>query len=88
MTAANGAPSFYQVANNSTRTEGIELAIERDRKAAEVRIDLVVVMSVSSPVSSVVEHQTFNLRVKGSTPLSGDQLFFSFFFETFFSAVL
>ena len=37
MTAANGAESFYQLANNSTRTEGLELAIERDKKAADVR---------------------------------------------------
>ena len=32
-----------------------------------------------SPVSSVVEHQTFNLRVMGSTPISGDQIFFCLF---------
>ena len=25
-----------------------------------------------SPVSSVVEHQTFNLRVMGSSPISGE----------------
>ena len=36
VTAANGAESFYQLANNSTRTEGLELAIERDRRAADV----------------------------------------------------
>ena len=28
---------------------------------------------VRSPVSSVVEHQTFNLRAVGSTPTSGVQ---------------
>ena len=27
-------------------------------------------------LAQLVEHQTFNLRVKGSSPLSGDQTFF------------
>lgn len=36
VTAANGAEPFYQLANNSTRTEGIELAIDRDKRAADV----------------------------------------------------
>ena len=68
VTAADGAETFYQLANNSTRTEGLELAIERDRKAADVS----QTASMRSPVSSVVEHQTFNLRVVGSIPPSGD----------------
>ena len=37
MTAANGAEAFYQLSNNKTRSEGLELAIERDKKAADVR---------------------------------------------------
>ena len=36
VTAASGAESFYQLDNNSTRSEGFELARERDTKAAEV----------------------------------------------------
>jgi predicted ATPase len=35
VTAASGAESFYQLDNNSTRSEGFELARERDTKAAE-----------------------------------------------------
>ena len=30
-------------------------------------------------LAQLVEHQTFNLRVKGSSPLSGDLNFFFFF---------
>ena len=37
MTAADGAETFYQLSNNKTRSEGLELAIERDKKAADVR---------------------------------------------------
>ena len=37
MTAANGAETFYQLSNNNTRSEGLELAIERDKGAADVR---------------------------------------------------
>ena len=37
MTAASGAEAFYQLSNNKTRSEGFELAIERDKKAADVR---------------------------------------------------
>ena len=33
-----------------------------------------------SPVSSVVEHQTFNLRVTGSNPVLGDFIFVSLYF--------
>ena len=40
MTAANGAESFYQLSNNSARLENLELAIERDEKAAQVHIIL------------------------------------------------
>ena len=36
VTAASGAESFYQLENNSARSEGFELARERDAKAAEV----------------------------------------------------
>ncbi len=36
MTAASGAEQFYQLANNSARSEGIELARELDTKAAQV----------------------------------------------------
>lgn len=36
MTAANGAESFYQLSNNSVRSEGIELARTLDNKAAQV----------------------------------------------------
>ena len=36
MTAANGAEQFYQLANNATRSEGLELARELDTKAAQV----------------------------------------------------
>ncbi|XP_064392262.1 TRPL translocation defect protein 14-like isoform X1 [Halichondria panicea] len=35
MTAASGAEQFYQLANNSARSEGIELARELDTKAAQ-----------------------------------------------------
>ena len=31
-------------------------------------------------LAQLVEHQTFNLRVKGSSPLSGEQLFWSVFY--------
>ena len=34
---------------------------------------LLPLVGVRSPVSSVVEHQTFNLRAVGSTPTSGVQ---------------
>ncbi len=37
MTAANGAESFYQLENNPSRSEGLELAREMDTKAALVR---------------------------------------------------
>ena len=36
VTAASGAEDFYQLENNSIRTEGIGLARERDAKAAQV----------------------------------------------------
>ena len=36
MTAANGAEQFYHLANNATRSEGLELARELDTKAAQV----------------------------------------------------
>ena len=36
VTAASGAEKFYQLENNTVRTEGIELARERDAKAAQV----------------------------------------------------
>lgn len=36
VTAANGAEPFYQLTNNSTRTEGFQLARELDAKAAQV----------------------------------------------------
>ncbi|KAF8766346.1 TRPL translocation defect protein 14 like protein [Argiope bruennichi] len=35
ITAANGAEEFYNVEDNSCRTEGLDLARERDRRAAE-----------------------------------------------------
>ena len=38
VTAAKGAEAFYQTENNDTRSEGLELACERDSKAAEVRV--------------------------------------------------
>ena len=36
VTAAVGAGPFYQLDNNTTRSEGIEQARERDTKAGEV----------------------------------------------------
>ena len=36
LTSASGAEQFYQLANNSARTEGLELAREMDGKAAQV----------------------------------------------------
>ena len=36
MTAANGAEEFYHLGNNPTRSEGLELARDRDSKAAMV----------------------------------------------------
>ncbi len=36
VTAANGAEEFYQLSNNPSRLEGLELAKDRDRKAAQV----------------------------------------------------
>ena len=42
-------------------------------------------------LAQLVEHQTFNLRVKGSSPLSGATsflFFFFFFFFFFFLSVL
>jgi len=36
VTAANGAEPFYQLSNNPSRSEGLELARERDCKAAQV----------------------------------------------------
>ena len=36
VTAANGAEPFYQVSNNPIRSEGLELAKERDYKASQV----------------------------------------------------
>ncbi|CAL1281897.1 unnamed protein product [Larinioides sclopetarius] len=35
ITAANGAEEFYNIEDNSCRTEGLDLARERDRRAAE-----------------------------------------------------
>ena len=35
-------------------------------------------------LAQLVEHQTFNLRVKGSSPLSGVQFFFSSLSDFFF----
>ena len=32
VTAADGAPSYYTLENNTTRTEGIDAAIEQDNK--------------------------------------------------------
>ena len=40
MTAASGAEQFYQLSNNSARSEGIELARELDTKAAQVHNSL------------------------------------------------
>ena len=40
VTAASGAETFYQLENNATRSEGFELARDRDAKAAEVKISL------------------------------------------------
>lgn len=37
-TAAKGAVEFYHLTNNSTREEGLELARDRDTKAAQVSI--------------------------------------------------
>ncbi len=37
MTAANGAEPFYQLDNNASRSEGLELARELDTKAAQVQ---------------------------------------------------
>ena len=37
----------------------------------------------SARLAQSVEHQTFNLRVKGSSPLSGDFMFFLFRFLQF-----
>ena len=36
VTAANGAEPFYQLTNNSTRSEGCQLARELDVKAGQV----------------------------------------------------
>ena len=36
VTAASGAESFYQLDNNSARSEDLDQARERDTKAAEV----------------------------------------------------
>lgn len=36
VTSAQGAESFYQLANNSARSEGLELARELDAKVAQV----------------------------------------------------
>ena len=38
MTAAKGAESFYQLDNNPSRSEGLELAREMDTKAATVSL--------------------------------------------------
>ena len=40
VTSAKGAEQFYQTRNNSVRNENIELAIERDYKAAQVSLPL------------------------------------------------
>ena len=40
--------------------------------------------SVRARLAQSVEHQTFNLRVKGSSPLSGEKFFFSLHVNTFF----
>ena len=42
VTSAKGAEQFYQTRNNSVRNEGIELAIERDYKAAQVSLPLLI----------------------------------------------
>ena len=36
VTAASGAEKFYQLNNNAVRSEGFELALERDARAADV----------------------------------------------------
>lgn len=38
VTAAKGAEKFYQVANNAVRSEGIEEAVYRDSRAAQVGV--------------------------------------------------
>ena len=40
--------------------------------------DKVLPTCVLARLAQLVEHQTFNLRAKGSSPLSGESLFFSF----------
>ena len=38
VTAASGAEDFYQLDNNTVRSEGLEQARVRDAKAAEVKV--------------------------------------------------
>ena len=39
VTAAKGAEQFYTIEHHASRTEGIELARERDTSAANVNIN-------------------------------------------------
>lgn len=50
VTAANGAEPFYQLTNNSTRTEGFQLARELDAKAAQAW--------VGHPYCDVIDNST------------------------------
>ncbi len=38
VSAADGAPNYYTVANNKTRREGLTQAIEQDKKTREVGV--------------------------------------------------
>ena len=38
VTAAKGAEAFYQLENNKTRSEGLDLARELDDKACQVSV--------------------------------------------------
>ena len=51
--------------------------------ACHVLWTVLTVVVMEAWLAQLVEHQTFNLRVKGSSPLSGGLSFFNFLFIVF-----
>ena len=58
-----------------TRMEGAEI----NKSLLALKVCALKLSSCGARLAQLVEHQTFNLRVMGSSPISGAQIFFSFF---------
>ena len=60
-----------------TRMEGAEI----NKSLLALKVCSVTLPSSGARLAQLVEHQTFNLRVKGSSPLSGELKFFFYSFS-------